>query len=174
MTGDGEARAGATIRPGRAEDVEELAGLLGQLFAIEADFAVNREKQRAGLRLLLDRPDAFVAVADAGGAAVGMCSVQTLVSTAEGGPVGLVEDLVVHRDWRGRGLGARLLQAAEEWAEARGLLRLQLLADRENVPALRFYGKRGWDGTRLVCLRRPPGPGGIRLPDPGPDARGSG
>lgn len=153
MTGDGGAGRGVTIRPAREADVEELAGLLGQLFAIEADFAVEPAKQRAGLRLLLGRPDAFVAVAVSGGRAVGMCSVQTLVSTAEGGPVGLLEDLVVHEAWRGRGLGTRLLRAAEEWGRGRGLLRLQLLADRHNAPALGFYGRRGWRQTRMIALR---------------------
>ncbi len=32
--------------------------------------------------------------------------------------------------------------------------RLQLLADWENGPALRFYERMGWRGTQLVCLRR--------------------
>lgn len=142
------------VREGRAGDVEELVALLGELFALEPDFAVDSEKQRRGLGLLLGRADALVAVAEAGGRAVGMCSVQTLVSTAEGGPVGLVEDLVVHPAHRGRGLGRALLARAEAWAEAQGLRRLQLLADRENRPALAFYAARGWGPTRLVCLRR--------------------
>ncbi len=154
MTSDEAARDGVKVRPARGEDVEELAGLLGQLFDIEADFAPDISKQRAGLRLLLGRPDALVAVAEAAGRAVGMCSVQTLVSTAEGGCVGLLEDLVVREEWRGRGVGTRLLQAAERWARHRGLLRLQLLADLGNAPALGFYGARGWGRTRLVALRR--------------------
>jgi GNAT superfamily N-acetyltransferase len=145
-----------TIRSARATDIEELAGLLGQLFLLEADFAVDAAKQGAGLRLLLDRPGAFVAVAETetGGAVVGMCTVQTLISTAEGGPVGLVEDLVVHQAWRGRGVGARLLRAVEEWSARRGLRRLQLLADRENAAALRFYAYRGWRATQLMALKR--------------------
>ncbi len=152
-------RSDVKVRTARGEDVEELAGLLGQLFDIEADFAPDAVKQRAGLRLLLGRPDALVAVAEADGRAVGMCSVQTLVSTAEGGRAGLLEDLVVAQEWRGRGIGTLLLQAAERWARDRGLVRLQLLADRTNAPALGFYGARGWGGTRLVALRRTAFPG---------------
>ena len=55
---------------------------------------------------------------------------------------------------RGLGLGRRLLEAIEAWAAARGASRLQLLADRENAPALRFYARTGFGPTRLVCLRR--------------------
>jgi GNAT superfamily N-acetyltransferase len=163
VTRDEAASGGVKIRVARDEDIEELAGLLGRLFTIEADFAPDAVKQTAGLRLLLARPDALVAVAEAGGRAVGMCSVQTLVSTAEGGPVGLLEDLVVREESRGRGIGTLLLQAAERWARDRGLVRLQLLADRTNAPALGFYGARGWGGTLLVALRRrafPQGPTG--------------
>lgn len=158
MTRDEEALGGVKIRAAREADIEELAELLGQLFAVEADFAFDPAKQRAGLRLLLDRPSAHVAVAAAesvtGGRVVGMCSVQTLISTAEGGPVGLVEDLVVDEAWRNRGIGGRLLRAVERWSERRGLRRLQLLADRDNAVALTFYPKRGWNPTRLVGLRR--------------------
>jgi hypothetical protein len=31
--------------------------------------------------------------------------------------------------------------------------RLQLLADRSNVPALDFYRIMGWHMTELICLR---------------------
>jgi ribosomal protein S18 acetylase RimI-like enzyme len=31
---------------------------------------------------------------------------------------------------------------------------LQLLADKNNLPALNFYQKQGWQSTQLVCLRK--------------------
>ena len=82
-----------------------------------------------------------------------MCTVQTLISTAEGGPVGVLEDLVVAADFRHQGIGAKLLAEAVTWAECRGLTRLQLLADKNNLAALRFYQKQGWESTQLVCLK---------------------
>jgi GNAT superfamily N-acetyltransferase len=85
-----------------------------------------------------------------------MATVQTLVSTAEGGRVGLVEDLVVQRNLRGHGVGTQLIEAILTWARSQGLTRLQLLADRDNQKALDFYASRKWDHTRLICLRRRP------------------
>ena len=85
---------------------------------------------------------------------VGMCSVQTHISTAEGGPAGIVEDVVVHRDHRGRGIGGSLLGSAMAWCTKQGITRLTLLADRDNAPALQFYFSRGWTGTGLICLRK--------------------
>ena len=67
---------------------------------------------------------------------LGMCTVQTMISTAEGGRVGLLEDLVVAADFRNQGQGEKLLAEAVRWAECQGLKRLQLLADKNNLSAL--------------------------------------
>jgi GNAT superfamily N-acetyltransferase len=143
------------IRTATAADVEALVHLLDALFSIEADFHQDAARQRRGLSLLLAEPErAAVLVADRGGVVIGMATAQLVISTAEGGFSALVEDVVVEGDERGRGVGRLLLDALESWARGRGAARLQLLADRENGPALRFYERLGWRGTRLVCLRR--------------------
>jgi GNAT superfamily N-acetyltransferase len=144
------------IRPARPEDIPRMTDLLAELFSIETDFAPDVEKQIRGLSALVAGPPArsCVLVAEQGGMAVGMATVQTLVSTAEGGRVGLVEDLVVRRNLRGRGVGTQLIDAILRWARSQGLTRLQLLADRDNQQALDFYASRNWISTRLICLRR--------------------
>jgi GNAT superfamily N-acetyltransferase len=83
-----------------------------------------------------------------------MCTAQSLVSTAEGAMVALVEDLVVDVRYRGMGIGLKLMSAVESWARKHGMPRMQLLADRTNFSALDFYDKLGWCPTRLICLRR--------------------
>jgi GNAT superfamily N-acetyltransferase len=144
-----------TIRSATPDDLDALVRLLGVLFSIEADFRPDAERQRRGLALLLAAPSrASVFVADRAGAVVGMVTAQLVVSTAEGGMSALVEDMVVEEEHRRRGVGRILLGAAEAWAARRGATRLQLLADRENAPALRFYERMGWRPTQLVCLRR--------------------
>lgn len=144
------------IRPACPADLEAMAGLLETLFAIEADFASDPAKQRAGLALLLAKDDACVLVAELAGEVVGMCTVQTVVSTAEGGLAGWVEDVVVAPGWIGRGVGRTLLEGVEGWAAEAGLVRLQLLADRDNAAALGFYGRLEWRPTALVALRKYP------------------
>lgn len=142
------------ILPAQPRHIPQLVELLHGLFALESDFAFDAVKAERGLRLLLECGDALVLAAEAEGRVVGMCTVQTLISTAEGGAVGQVEDVVVADGWRGQGVGRRLLAQAERWASGRGLTRLQLLADRNNGPALDFYGRVGWADTQLVCRRR--------------------
>jgi GNAT superfamily N-acetyltransferase len=142
------------IRGGRPDDVPALVALLDELFTLEADLAPDRALQERGLALLLERDDAFVAVADDRDRVVGMATVQLIVSTAEGGPAGVVEDVIVAASHRRAGIATALLDRLAEWCSERGVGRMQLLADRENAPALAFYGARGWQPTQLVALRR--------------------
>lgn len=142
------------IRKAGSADLDALSGLLQVLFSLERDFTFDAAKSRLGLGLLLESEDALLLAAEAEGKVVGMCSVQTLVSTAEGGPVGMVEDLVLAEAWRGRGIGRMLLSEVENWAASRGLTRLQLLADAGNLPTLDFYTRLGWGETHLVVRRK--------------------
>ena len=143
------------IRSADPADLPVLVRLLGDLFSIEADFSPDPARQQLGLALMLaDHRRRVVLVAERGGVVLGMVTGQLVVSTVEGGISALVEDMVVDAPERGRGVGRALLAAIEGWAESRGATRLQLLADRENAPALAFYGREGWRSTRLVCLRR--------------------
>ncbi len=144
-----------SIRSATAADLPVLIRLLGQLFEIEADFRPDPARQRFGLAAMLaDRERRAVLVAERDGDVIGMVTAQLVVSTAEGALSALVEDMIVDATHRGRGIGAALLRDVEGWARGRGAARLQLLADRENAPALAFYERMGWRGTRMICLRR--------------------
>lgn len=144
-----------SIRNACLEDIEALTALLGQLFSIEADFTVDEKCQRRGVKLMLDGcgKHRCIKVAEVDNQVVGMCTIQVLISTAEGGMVGLLEDMVVDSRYRGRGIGHMLMEHVEAWARQHGLTRLQLLADRTNFEALDFYSKTSWDHTNLICLR---------------------
>ena len=137
------------IRTATREDIPAMAELLHELFAIEVDFTPDFAVQSEGLGLLVENDKAHVFIAEVGGEIVGMCTCQIHVSTAKGREVGVVEDVVVDIDHRGKGVGAALMRVLEEWAAARGLARLQLLVDRDNPSALGFYRKQGWRATNL-------------------------
>jgi GNAT superfamily N-acetyltransferase len=52
-------------------------------------------------------------------------------------------DIRVAPEARGRGVGSALFRAAEAWAAARGCRRLKIETQNINVPACRFYARRG-------------------------------
>jgi len=144
------------IRPAKTADIPRMCGLLSELFAIESDFSPDSQKQAKGLSLLLNERSGLsaVLVAEKGDEIVGMCSVQMLISTAQGGSVGLLEDLIVRREYRGNGIGTRLLSEIFRWCDTKNISRLQLLRDADNERGLKFYAGNGWSGTRLVCMRK--------------------
>ncbi|MBI5058049.1 MAG: GNAT family N-acetyltransferase [Nitrospirae bacterium] len=145
-----------TMRHARPDDVTEMCDLLSELFSIEQDFKPDMEKQSAGLGLLLDNTlgPSVVFVAEKDNEIIGMCSVQTVISTSEGGAAGLLEDLIVRQDVRGKGIGSKLLSEVIKWCKTQGIQRIQLLRDIDNAKALDFYCSKGWDNTKLVCMRK--------------------
>jgi ribosomal protein S18 acetylase RimI-like enzyme len=145
------------ITPAVEADILDMAALLEELFSIETDFFVNTQKQIDGLTLFLaDKEHCFALVAKVEGKVVGMLTAQILISTAEGGKVALLEDLVVNKKYRGVGVGKTLLGEMEQWSVKNKIKRLQLLADCRNYPALGFYKHVGWKETQLVCWRKYP------------------
>ncbi len=142
------------VRKAAFNDIDGLIPLLKSLFSIEADFTFNEALQRRGLMLLEPCENRCVLIASSRDRIIGMASIQTLISTAEGGLSGIIEDVVVTPEWRGKGIGRILLEAIETWAHSKGLKRIQLLADSANTPALEFYRNSGWMTTQLICLRK--------------------
>ena len=135
-------------------DLEQMADLLAELFALESDFTPERAKQIAGLRLILDNPavgQLFVLRVD--DQVAGMANALYTVSTAEGRRVILLEDVIVSQAYRGRGLGRRLVEHVLDWAAANGLPRVTLLADKSNAPALTFYERLGFEHSAMRVLR---------------------
>lgn len=140
--------------PARAEDLPRLVELLGVLFAQEADFTPDPERQRRGLQAILAEPSAgSIHVAREGGAVIGMVVLLHTVSTAEGGRVAWLEDLVVDPSCRGRGVGRLLLRHAIAQARAAGLLRLTLLTDADNERARALYASEGFAGSAMRPMR---------------------
>lgn len=139
------------IRTATMDDIPEMAELLHQLFAIEAEFTPDFAVQSEGLALMIERSSAEIFVAEINHKVCGMCTAQIHISTAKGREVGIVEDVVVDIEHRNEGIGGALLRRMEEWSVERGLARLQLLADHDNHSALGFYRRQGWRPTQLVC-----------------------
>ena len=138
-----------------SEDLPQLAGLLDELFTLESDFRPERDKQLRGLRAILDTPAhgrLFVLRID--GKVAGMANALITISTAEGGSVLLLEDVIVRREHRGGGLGRRLVEHVLDWAKERGMGRVTLLADRGNLAALEFYRKLGFELSHMTVLRK--------------------
>jgi GNAT superfamily N-acetyltransferase len=147
------------IEPAREADLCQCAALLGLLFAQEADFQPDPAAQARGLRRIFDdSAQGQLLLARDGGQVRGMVSLLWSVSTALGGPVAWLEDLVVAPEWRGQGLGRALVTAAVELCRERGLGRISLLTDDDNHRAQALYASLGFRASSMVPMRLQLGP----------------
>ena len=115
--------ADVVIRPARASDCSEISRMRAALWPESSAKEHARE-----LQPILDGPASFPFplanfVAEKSGQLVGFLEVD-LRSHADGcdpsQPVGFIEGWYVDLDWRGQGIGRKLLSAAEEWARSHG------------------------------------------------------
>jgi GNAT superfamily N-acetyltransferase len=142
------------LGPAGKQDLPRLVELLGLLFAQEAEFAPDPDRQRRALEMILSDPAVGrVFVARDAGRVVAMASLVYTVSTAEGGRAALFEDLVVAPESRGLGAGPALLQFVIDEARKEGLLRLTLLTDRDNERAQALYRRCGFVDSPMKPMR---------------------
>ena len=143
------------IEPATLEDLPLLAELLGDLFAHEPDFHPDTEKQMRGLRLILEQPNRgriFVIRTDY--QIVGMVNLLFTISTAKGGFVILMEDVIIHPNHRGQGFGTRLVDYVIDFARKKDFKRITLLTDRISAESQRFFQKLGFAHSHMIPMRR--------------------
>jgi RimJ/RimL family protein N-acetyltransferase len=113
--------------------------------------------ERRYIRALKRHPDGALLVAEDEGALVGRLSIarDPHPSSAHVADLGLM----VLAPFRRRGIGAALLAAAEEWARAAAVTKLELHVFPHNEPAIALYEKHGYEreGHRRAHYRRPDG-----------------
>lgn len=67
---------------------------------------------------------------------------------------GWVYYLAAATDRRRTGLGRRLMAAAEDWVEARGMPKIQLMVRRSNAAVVGFYTALGYEEQDTLLLGR--------------------
>ena len=142
------------IEKATVNDIPELCDLLAVLFSQEAEFEVDGHTQQTGLQAIISNPElGIILLARHKDKIVGMVSLLFSISTALGGRVAMLEDMVVLPEQRGLGMGSALLTAAIKTARDNGCLRITLLTDSDNAIAQGFYEKQGFIRSAMLAFR---------------------
>jgi GNAT superfamily N-acetyltransferase len=142
------------LEPATLEDLPQLTDLVVSLLSEEEDFHADRTKQQRGIKLILEQPKLgriFVLRNDH--SVIAMVNLLFTISTAEGGPVVLMEDVIVHPMHRGQGYGSRLLKYAIDFAREKKFKRITLLTDKISAESQRFFQKHGFTFSHMIPMR---------------------
>ncbi len=142
------------IRKANIGDSEKLIHLLKILFSQDIEFEPDYEKQKNGLKEIIENPDiGEILVLTIDDTIVAMVSLLYSISTALGGKVAILEDMIVDEDFRSKNYGKELLNEAIRYARSKNILRLTLLTDFDNNRAVRFYEKAGFEKSKMIPMR---------------------
>jgi N-acetylglutamate synthase-like GNAT family acetyltransferase len=143
------------VEPATLEDLPELTELVMELFARSGDFSPDRDVQERGLQLILEQPNrGRIFVLRNNHQIFGMVNLLFTISTACGGFVVLMEDVVVHPDHRGQGYGTRLLEHVLDFAKQKNFKRITLLTDKISAESQNFFRKHGFEFSNMIPMRK--------------------
>lgn len=142
-----------SIRRARRDDVPAIVAML-------ADDHLGRARERVEDPLPASYDEAFkrimrdanlqLVVAESGGRVVGCLQLAILPGlSSQGASRGLLEDVRVASDCRGRAIGEKLVQWAVTEAKTRGCNLVELLTHQTRVDAQRFYKRLGFTASHV-------------------------
>ena len=135
---------GSAVRLRSVADADHaaIARLLGEL-----DYPATPEQVRARLARVAGKDDYAAYVAEVDGQVAGFLGLQRGWSYEHERPYVRILTLVVDARVRRRGVGAALVERADEWARERGAWVLMLTTNVRRDDAHRFYESMGFGRT---------------------------
>lgn len=135
------------IRPMQAGDFPAIQQLIFQLTgAVESQHAITQSQMEDVLEYIQERPEMYLTlVAEEEKQVVGLLSLVFYRVWFHPGGTALITELIVDQKYRGKGIGALLMNGAIQEAQARGMDEIEVGTERENSGAQRFYRRCGFD-----------------------------
>jgi|SRR3989304_5667252 len=138
------------IRPCRIEDFNEVLELLHQLWP-------DKSLDTASLRIVYDRAlvsdsQAYVCVT-AGEKIIAFGSLTVKNNLWQAGYLGHVDELVVDKKYRSRGVGTQVLEQLIALAKQKGCCRIELDSASHRTDAHRFYERHGFENRGYLFSR---------------------
>jgi ribosomal protein S18 acetylase RimI-like enzyme len=144
-----------TFKPAEASDADALVPMIRAL--CESDGTpFDETKVRAALaQLVADESLGRAWLVEWGGEPAGYVVLTYGFSLEFGGRDAFIDELFVHEEFRGRGLGRRAIELAERACRERGIRALHLEVERANTTAQELYRRAGFrDHDRYLMTKR--------------------
>lgn len=138
-----ERNEAVTIRRMREEDLEQVSRLEEETFSMPWSISAFRE--------MVNHPDAYYFVAVDRDSVCGTCGIRNLAGEGE------LTNVVIREEYRGSGLGQRLIAEAIGKAQEAGMQAFTLEVRKSNTAAIHVYEKLGFvsEGIRPGFYEKP-------------------
>lgn len=134
-----------TIREASAGEEKDLIALYESLFERPGYEPPGWDPGAAAQRLAaaIESPGSLVLVAEDDSTPAGLLCAYLDIASVRYGQRCWIEDLVVDSERRSRGIGARLIDTARDWAREQGATHIELDTGLARTDAQRFYDRLG-------------------------------
>jgi ribosomal protein S18 acetylase RimI-like enzyme len=134
------------VRDVTKSDLPAIRPLLAELIgALEYPSGFDLDQAVANCRALLELPGHYLLVARIDGTACGFAHLTTRRSILHERLVGLIDELVVGREFQGQGIGRQLVDAAIDRCRELGCCEVEVSTEASNLRAQEFYRRCGFD-----------------------------
>lgn len=149
-----DGKNGAVICRARPDDLGELLELVRAYYQFDG-IRFDPESATTALKTLLRRPSlGRVWIARDSGKAVGYAILTFNYDIEFDGIEGIVTDLFVKANYRGRGLGQRIMAAIDDHCRVKKISTIELQVEQRNRAAQAFYRKLGFARLSRVVMSR--------------------
>lgn len=128
------------IRPPKKEDQKDIVDLFHQLVPEPAKFNYFADFE---LDLLIEEPNCHCLVIEHQGSIIGFGSL-VVFRTPVFGQKGRIEDIIIHEDHRGQGLGKKLMQKLISIAKEKNIKHIHLTSNPRREAARNLYLSLGF------------------------------
>jgi len=133
------------IRKAVPPDSQALSELADEL--IHLDGWSNRD---AMLKKSFQDPNCDIYVAEIDNVIAGFIEIHVFPDFVEGAHIATIQNLIVKKNYRGLGIGSRLVERAVEETKDRNAIEIHVWTEFDNERAISFYTKRGFKKRALL------------------------
>jgi len=133
------------IRKAKASDLLTIEKLMFELIEAMGDTeGIDIRLIAENCRNLLSKANSYILVAEIEGIIVGFVNFTIRKTILHRGLSGLIDELIIAKSYRGKGVGKQLLSSAIEKSRQLGCCEVEVSTEKTNIKAREFYRQCGF------------------------------
>jgi len=133
------------IRKAKASDLLTIEKLMFELIKAMGDTeGIDIRLIAENCRNLLSKANSYILVAEIEGIIVGFVNFTIRKTILHRGLSGLIDELIIAKSYRGKGVGKQLLSSAIEKSRQLGCCEVEVSTEKTNIKAREFYRQCGF------------------------------